>query len=48
MSNSSQIPEQRCKELEQVIRDYYGVPDVDADLLQLAVNLDTRFVRQQV
>lgn len=44
MQNSSQIPQQRINELQQLIRDYYGVQDINEAILDLAVNLETRFV----
>lgn len=42
MQNSSQIPQQRVNELQQLIRDYYGVQDINEAILDLAVNLETR------
>lgn len=42
MNSGSKLPAARREELEQTIRDFYGVDNLDDELLEEAAEMDTR------
>jgi hypothetical protein len=40
--NVGQLPEERRKKLENTIMDYYGLPDIDDAILEMAMNADPK------
>ena len=42
VTSGSQLPADRKEELEQTVRDFYGVEELDDELLEEAAEMDTK------